>query len=81
MPPHFIFNSFYIFSDQWSGALQREDVARMWDEPTSVWGDPEFGENLRRYVLANVSYFRDPQDRFFKLSILICLPDDKSLYI
>ena len=66
--PHFIFNSFYLFSDQWSGALQREDVARMWDEPTCVWGDPEFGETLRRYILADVSYFRDPQDRFFLIS-------------
>ena len=36
VPPHLIFNYFYLFSDQWSGVLQREDVARMWDEPTSV---------------------------------------------
>lgn len=28
-------------------------------------GDPEFEETLGRYLLANVSYFRDPQDWFF----------------
>lgn len=73
---------FSFISDRWSRALKRhKDVARVWDESTGTWDDYVFEETLHRCLPANVSYFRDPQDRFFLSPLLIRLPDKRSLYI